>query len=264
MTHFNADARGYPADRSVCAGVADGSAPTAERYQIPPGNPGLVSSRTGCAVIPATTAAEILPDWGDCRRAPARRWNAHGRMRHPGTADRALVHSVFSFNTEASRRTTKTTEIRSACTSGPDGPRFWIGDRGGLKQRSGPAKNILSRRMRRHCVGGAVSQWPFAALALSPCKKTWPDTHSTEQRQDTGQQYDDCADRPELFVFIGKFLVIVSRKRAFSRWPGSCAKPAPPSWRGGAGPTGAAPDGPGAPTRRAMTVQRKTRGFQSS
>ena len=41
----------------------------------------------------------------------------------------------------------------------------------------------------------AVSQWSFAALALSPCiKNSWPDTHSTEERQPAGQQYDACAD----------------------------------------------------------------------
>ena len=53
----------------------------------------------------------------------------------------------------------------------------------------------------------AISPWSFAALALSPCiKNSWPDTHSTEQRQDTGQQYDDCADCPKPLALTGELL----------------------------------------------------------
>ncbi len=37
----------------------------------------------------------------------------------------------------------------------------------------------------------AISQWPFVAIALSPCIKNFrPDTHSTDEWPDTGQQYD--------------------------------------------------------------------------
>ena len=74
-------------------------------------------------------------------------------------ANRAFVHSVFSFNTEAAggpRRPLRLAVLALRDLTARDfGLAIAVDCRsGGLKHRSGAAGSILSRRRSRHCVEG--------------------------------------------------------------------------------------------------------------
>ena len=111
---------------------------------------------------------------------------------------RSFILSAFSSRRQPEDHEAPRSKLRGACSSGPDGPRLGTGDRGGLAQRGICAEGDLHSggfAQRGICTAGdlrsgpglleafypaagggtaleaAISQWSFAALALSPCIK---------------------------------------------------------------------------------------------